>query len=145
MTTSSKLILAAALAVGYASATDPANVQDPPGQVGVDQPAGVALPDRNTERDATDTLQGGGRTEVIDGERSRASAPQPEFRASESRGDVQPGTEARASFEAGTRSADAAEEPPAATGEDATGTAESTSLGTDLGYGPEREAPASGR
>ena len=72
-----KVAAVSVLALGGAAfAEDPAATQDPPGKVGVDQPAGVSLGDRNTERDSTDTLRGGGRTDVIDGERAdRAAGP----------------------------------------------------------------------
>lgn len=133
-----KLVFSAALLVGAASAAEPATVQDPPGKVDVDQPAGVALPERNTERDATDTLRGGGRTDVIDGERAPRRAAAPEIRAAESSADVQPGTEARASFEGGTGSGAASSADSvtgAGAGAEASDSAGSTSLGTDLGYG----------
>jgi len=139
MTNSSKLILSAALAVGYASATEPADVQDPPGQVGVDQPAGVPFPDRNTERDTTDTLRGEGRTDVIDGERAGRRASGPDIRAAEARGNVQPGTETRASFEEGTGSGAAND---AASGDVSEGASGSTWVGTDLGYGTGTEPVA---
>jgi hypothetical protein len=137
MTTSWKVVGVSVLALGQAFATDPTKMQDPPGKVDVDQPAGVSLSERNTERDATDTLRGGGRTDVIDGERAgRASGPA--IRASEAHGNVQPGTEARASFEGGTGSAAAPSDDTATRASDAPAndTASSTSLGADAaGYG----------
>ncbi len=130
-----KLVVSAALLAGAASAADPTNVQDPPGKVDVDQPAGVALPERNTERDVTDTLRGGGRTDVIDGERAGRRAAAPDIQAAEARGNVQPGTEARASFEEGTASFPASETATAEGGEASGSALDSTALGTDLGYG----------
>jgi hypothetical protein len=137
MSQAGKLIASALLALGRAQATDPASVQDPPGEVDVRQPAGVSLPERNTDEDTTDTLRGG-RTEVIQGESAEA-------RASESRTEVAPGAEARAGFEEGTPSASTG-----GTSEDdgPADSAESTSLGTDTGHGTgtEVEAPSpSGR
>lgn len=133
-----KLIAAGALAVevGSVQASDPAAVQDPPGEVDVRQPAGVSLTERNTPRDTTDTLGGGGRTEVIEGEQAQAS---------EGRADVQPGAEARTGFEA--PGAPAAEEPVLAGEDEPADTAEATSLGADSGHGTgtELEAPAPAR
>ena len=105
MSFSWKVLAVGVLALGRASAAEATDVQDPPGQVDVDQPAGVSLPERNTERDTTDTRRGGGRTEVIDGERPGARGSGPDIRASETHGNVQAGSEARASFEGGTGSA----------------------------------------
>jgi hypothetical protein len=142
MTTSWKVMAVSALALGQAFAADPTNMQDPPGNVDVDQPAGVSLPERNTERDTTDTLRGGGRTDVIDGERAGRRASAPEIRASEARGDVQPGTEARASFEGGTGSA-AAPIDDTASDAAADDTESSTFLGADAaGYGMGTEPAA---
>ncbi len=141
-----KLVASAALLAGAASAAEPANVQDPPGKVDVDQPAGVSFPDRNTDRDTTDTLRGAGRTDVIDGERAPRRAAAPDIRAAESSSNVQPGTEARASFEGGTGSA-TAPSAGSATGAGAAaseGAGSSTSLGTDLGYGTGTEPGPSG-
>lgn len=143
MTTSWKVIAVSVLALGQAFAADPTNVQDPPGNVDVDQPAGVSLSERNTERDVTDTLRGGGRTDVIDGDRAGTRASGPDIRASEARGSVQPGSEARARFEDGTGSA-AASTDDAATGPPADDTGSSTHLGADAaGHGMGTEpAPA---
>jgi hypothetical protein len=132
-----KLVLSAALLAGVASASEPTDVQDPPGKVDVDQPAGVSLPERNTDRDSTDTLRGGS-TDVIDGERSSQS----EVRASESWRHVEAGTEARASFETETRSGAGAAEDIAPSDGAAEGTSESTSLGTDTGHGTGTEPVA---
>jgi hypothetical protein len=135
MTTSWKAMAVSVLAFGQAFAADPTKTQDPPGNVDVDQPAGVSLPERNTERDTTDTLRGGGRTDVIDGERAGARESRPDIRASEARGNVQPGTEARASFEGGTGSASAPNDDTAGAGA-ADDTESSTFLGADAaGYG----------
>lgn len=129
-----------ALALGQAFASDPKQTQDPPGAVGVDQPAGISVQDRNTERDETDTLRGGGRTDVIDGERAGRRAG-PSISASEARGEVRPGSEARASFDGSTagarpvRPADDVDVSPS-------DSSESTYLGTDLGYGTGTDAPA---
>jgi hypothetical protein len=122
-----ELVAVAVLALGRAQATDPASVQDPPGEVDVDQPAGVSLPERNTDQDTTDTLRGG-RTEVIEGAQAQPS---------ESRAEVAPGTEARAGFEEGAAASTGEANAP----EDG---AEPTFLGTDLGYGTgtEEEAPS---
>jgi hypothetical protein len=141
MTTAWKVMALSVLALGQASAAGPTKVQDPPGNVDVDQPAGVSLPERNTERDWTDTLRGGGRTDVIDGERAGRRALAPDVRASETYGNVQPGSEARASFDAGTGSGAASAAPEG--GED-TGS-DSTALGTDLGYGTSTEPTAPSR
>jgi hypothetical protein len=133
-----KLVAAGALAVavGSVQASDPSAVQDPPGEVDVRQPAGVSLTERNTARDTTDTLGGGGRTEVIEGDRAQAS---------EGRADVQPGAEARTGF--GEPGASAAGEPSIAGADEPTDTAEATSLGADSGHGTgtELEAPAPAR
>ena len=133
-----KLVSAGALAaaVGTVQASDPPAVQDPPGEVDVRQPAGVSLSERNTERDTTDTLEGGGRTEVIGGEQARAS---------EGRADVQPGAEARTGF--AEEPGSAAAETPASVEDEPADTAEATSLGTDTGHGTgtELEAPAPAR
>jgi hypothetical protein len=126
-----RLIASALLAVGGAQAADPASVQDPPGEVDVRQPAGVSLPERNTPQDATDTLRGG-RTEVIEAERAEA-------RPSESRREVAPGAEARAGFEEGTATST---QGAAAAGDAPEAGAESTFLGTDVGYGTGTEAEA---
>jgi hypothetical protein len=133
-----KLIAAGALAaaVGTVQASDPAAVQDPPGEVDVRQPAGVSLTERNTARDTTDTLSGGGRTEVIEGEQAQAS---------EGRADVQPGAEARTGFGEAPGASGAGE--PSVTGDEPTDTAEATSLGADTGHGTgtELEAPPPAR
>ena len=130
-----RLVTSAALLAGAASAADPTEVQDPPGKVAVNQPAGVSALERNTERDTTDTLRGGGRTDVIAGKRAARRPSGPSIRPSEARGLIQQGTEARASFESGSGSG-AATPTPAAGGGGASGNASgSTALGTDLGYG----------
>lgn len=120
-----RTLAAAALLTGTAFAADPAQVQDPPGHVDVRQPADVALEERNTERDTTDTLRGG-RTEVIEAPRETSSAGGVQWR------EVEPGAEARASFER-SESADAT----AGAAEPMPGTTYSndTWIGTDLGYG----------
>lgn len=146
MTTWWKVMAVSVLALGQAFAADPTTTQDPPGNVDVDQPAGVSLSERNTERDATDTLGGGGRTDVIDGERAGTRASGPDIRASEGLGNVQPAREARASFEGGTGSA-AASTDDAATGASdspADDTESPTVLGADAaGHGMGTEpAPA---
>jgi hypothetical protein len=139
MRSSWKLVAAGALAVaaGVVQANDPSAVQDPPGEVDVRQPAGVSLTERNTERDTTDTLGEGGRTEVIGGERAQAT---------EGRADMQPGAEARTGFGEGSGAA-AAAEPSFADEDQPTETAEATSLGADTGHGTgtELEAPAPAR
>lgn len=147
MTTSWKVVAASVLALGQAFATNPAKTQDPPGQVDVDQPAGVSLSERNTEQDATDTLRGGGRTDVIDGDRAGARESGPDIRASEAHGNVQPGNEARAGSEGETTSAAAPTDDTATRASDAPAndTASSTSLGADAaGHGTGTE-PAPGR
>lgn len=147
MKIAAKLLLAGALTLGQSSgaepprSAEPAARRDPPGEVSVDQPAGVSLRDRDTARDETDTL-GGGATDVIDGRRAGRRAAGPSLRPSEARGGVQAGTEARARFEAGpgaaapARPPDRPAPPPATTGPAAEAEAQdSTALGTDLGYG----------
>ena len=131
-----KIVTSAALLAGAASATDPAKIQDPPGSVGVDQPAGVSTSERNTERDTTDTLNGGGQTDVIVGKRAARRPSGPTIRAAQARGTVQQGTEARASFEERTRPPASNMTPATRAGDAAPGnTSDSTTLGTDLGYG----------
>lgn len=129
-----KVVSCAALLAGVASAADPAKMQDPPGNVGVDQPAGVSARERNTERDATDTLQGGGRTEVISGKRAARRPAGPQIRPGQARAAVEQGTEARTGF-SGTGSGAAAVVPSSPAGSASGTSSESTSLGTDIGYG----------
>lgn len=134
MTISRTVLALGVLALGQAFASDPKKTQDPPGAVGVDQPAGVSIGDRNTERDTTDTLRGGGRTDVIDGKRAGRRAAGPSITPSEARAQVQAGSEARTSFEGATSES----------GTSSNDSGESTSLGTDLGYGTGTDtAPAS--
>lgn len=140
MTSIRKILVAAALGSGVAWAAEPTDVQDPPGEVGVRQPAGVTRSDRSTDRDTTDTLRGGGRTEVTRSLRPDDETSAPEVSASESRGEAVPGEEARASFERGAAT-DRSTEETRLSGEDPD-TAESTSLGTDTGHGTGTELPA---
>jgi hypothetical protein len=135
-----QLVTSAALLAGAASAADPAKIQDPPGSVGVDQPAGVSTPERNTERDTTDTLNGGGQTDVIAGKRAASRPSGPSIQAGQASGAVQPGTEARAGFEETTQPRPANPTPATRGGEAEAGSAsDSTTLGTDLGYGTATE------
>lgn len=143
MRTSWKLLAIGVLAAGQAWASE-AETQDPPGGVGVDQPAGVSLEDRHSERDASDTLRGGA-TDVIEGERARPAGGAI-VKPSRTRAAVEQGSDARASFD-GTGSSgpggdQGSTEATEDTGSDAT---QSTFLGTDIGYGtgtePEPTSP----
>ncbi len=128
-----KLVSSAALLAGVASAADPKSARDPPGAVFVDQPAGISARDRNTDRDATDTLRGG-RTDVIVGKRAARRPAGPQIRPAQGRAAVQQGEEARTGFgETGSGAAAVTPSTPAVG--DAGGNSESSPLGTDVGYG----------
>jgi hypothetical protein len=128
--TISRMLAAAALLAGTATAEDLSEVQDPPGQVDVHQPADVALNERNTAHDTTDTLRAGS-TEVIQAEEG---APE---RAGVRWREVEAGEEARTSFAA--PAPDVAEESeigsPAEDTMPGTVYSDDAWLGTDLGYG----------
>jgi hypothetical protein len=133
---------AVALWSGGARAAGPADVQDPPGSVDVNQPADVSLGERDTPRDTTDTLHGA-RTEVIESEGEGAapgSAGGAQWR------EVAPGGEARASFD---EEQEEAEDPATGAADDrmpGTVYSDDTLLGTDQGYGTGTEpAPAPAR
>ncbi|HEX9288472.1 MAG TPA: hypothetical protein VF904_03025 [Anaeromyxobacteraceae bacterium] len=134
--------LAFAAAARAGDEKSPRNVQDPPGRVSVDQPAGVAFDDRDTERDTTDPMHGSTYgdlrkarvMEVVTTEQSpaavrrtaeasgpAATAPAPtQVSRQPSSAQPQPGRDVRASQDEPTRTL--------------TGTPD-TSLGTDIGYG----------
>jgi hypothetical protein len=131
-----KIAVAIAALPARVPATEPASVQDPPGEVDVSQPAGVTREERNTAADTTDTLSGGGRTEVTRGGDDVAQGV--DARASSDRSDVEPGAEARTGFEPGTSPREESPSPR----DDEAGTAQSTSLGTDTGHGTGTEAEA---
>lgn len=136
-----KLLVAGVLAAGPALAADEARTQDPPGGVGVDQPAGVSAEDRNSERDPTDTLRGGA-TDAIEGEREGRRAGGVIVQPSEGRGSVEQGGEARTSFGGTGSGASGGEAAPEA--DEEAGPSESTPsthLGTDTGYGTGTEPP----
>ena len=127
-------IASAAVVTGSAFAADPAQVQDPPGTVDVYQPADVALDERNTAKDTTDTLRGA-RTEVIEAEPKPGAAGEGvQWR------EVEPGTEARASFDE-PGSADAAATATETGTDRMPGSVylDDTWIGTDLGYGTATE------
>lgn len=139
------LVASASVLAGAASA--PGRMQDPPGHIGVDQPAGVSAKERHTVRDVTDTLRGGGRTDVIAGKRAARRASGPAIvRPSSAHSTVKEGTPARASF-GGAESGSTAVVPQS---QSSTGPAHvdgsgSTVLGTDLGYGTGTEPVAPSR
>jgi hypothetical protein len=126
----SGVLAAAALLAGTANAEDVPEVQDPPGQVDVHQPADVALDERNTARDTTDTLRAGS-TEVIQAGEGASERAGVRWR------EVQPGEEARASFAAPAPNAVEESEigSPAADTMPGTVYSDDAWLGTDLGYG----------
>lgn len=147
MATSWKVMALGVLALGQTYAAEPARVQDPPGKVSVDQPGGVSISERHTQQDATDTLRGGGRTDVIDGERPGVGRSGPDIRPAEGRGDVRAGSETRTSFEdkggddprvpveRGTQPSSAAPARGAPAGGAGSTDADTSPLGTDHGYG----------
>jgi hypothetical protein len=108
----------------------PGSVQDPPGAVRVDQPAGVGFSERGTQHDSTHPMYGPtygdiqaeGQTPV---EKPIVIGAEPAWisGANESKRDLVPGRDVRTSFDE-----------PNATVSTGTGITD-TAHGTDLGYG----------
>jgi hypothetical protein len=140
-----KLLAVGVLAAGQAWAGGEAKIQDPPGAVGVDQPAGVSLEDRHSERDETDTLRGGA-TDVIEGKRAGRRGGGALVRPSQTHATIQQGSDARASFGGTGSSAGGADQAATEATQDAgaSDATRSTFLGTDIGYGTGTESPPSG-
>lgn len=128
----------AAAAPASANANDRAAVQDPPGRVGVEQPAGVGFDDRGSKRDTTHPMYGSTYADLDAPGRTpdpAAHIPSPtEPAATRDEPTVTPpqqGGDVRTSFQGQT-----------ASGSNTSHGITDTALGTDLGYGTGTEQPS---